>query len=160
MCIRDRVSRVADVIFQCNSVPGAQQHTIQRKTILQGVDGIIFVWDSQNTKWKDNLWSFEELLRLYGSKIIPDDTGLSEVPFVMVANKRDLQKISPVDKIKEVLMATGLGNTLIYETIATKGINIKKAFVYCAREITLNYYHHYSGMHPGGKEASTGLSDF
>jgi hypothetical protein len=58
----------------------------------------------------------------------------------MCANKRDLPNVTPVEKIKEVLTKAGLGNTLIYETIAITGVNVKRAFVYGAREAVLKHY--------------------
>ena len=154
------VSRVANAVFQCTTVPGAKQHKIQRKTMMEGADGVIFVWDSVHKKLAENFWSFNELLENYGSLLLPDDVNKGKIPFVVVANKRDLQGLTPIGSIKEALNSSGLGDVLIYESIAPRGINVKKAFIYCAKQIVLAQISDLSGSHRPGKGAEAGLSDF
>jgi len=93
-----------------------------------------------------NIWSLKELLRFYGDKLIPPGPAdPPEVPLVVLANKRDLEDIVEVPKIRQVLDTAKLQHTLIYETIAITGINVKRAFVYAARQAVLNHYKKLSG---------------
>ena len=134
------VAKISGVIFQTYTVAGQRLHKYQRKTVLKGADSIIFVWDSSADQWEENLYSLKELLRFYGPKLIPGSDGNAEVPLVVMANKRDLPNPIPVDKIREVLNAAKLANVLIYETIAITGVNVKRAFVFAAREAVLRHY--------------------
>jgi hypothetical protein len=68
-----------------------------------------------------------------------------EVPLVVLANKRDLDDIVEIAKIRTVLDTAKLNSVLIYETIAITGINVKRAFVYAARQAVLNHYKKLSG---------------
>jgi hypothetical protein len=83
--------------------------------------------------------SLKTLLRFYGDKLIPGD-DLPDVTIVVLANKRDLEDIVEISKIRKALDTAHLDHTLIYETIAIKGINVVRAFVYAARQIVLNHY--------------------
>ena len=56
------VMGVGGVKMQVYTVAGQRRHKFQRKTILNGVDGIIFVWDAQKEQWEENVWSMEELI--------------------------------------------------------------------------------------------------
>ena len=135
------VARVSNVVFQCFTVAGQRRHRYQRKTVLKGSDALIFVWDSSPDSWGENIWSLKELLSFYGPKLIPKSTtDPAEIPLVLLANKRDLPNLTPVDKIREVINKAKLSNVLIYESIAITGVNIKRAFVYAAREAVLKHY--------------------
>jgi signal recognition particle receptor subunit beta len=61
------------------------------------------------------------------------------------ANKRDLEDIVEISKIRQVLDTAKMDHTLIYETIAITGVNVKRAFVYGARQAVLNHYKKLSG---------------
>ncbi len=81
------------------SVPGQAYYSLSRKVILDGVDGIIFVADSQSERMDANVDSMEDLesnLNSYGLK-------LSDVPSVLQFNKRDLPSISPVEEMESKL---------------------------------------------------------
>jgi len=134
------VARVSNVVFQTYTVAGQRRHKYQRKTVLKGSDALIFVWDSTADQWEENLYSLKELVKFYGSKIIPGADGKAEVPLVLMANKRDVENPTPIDKIREVLNAAKLQNVLIYETIAITGVNVKRGFVFAAREAVLRHY--------------------
>lgn len=134
------VARVSNVVFQTYTVAGQRRHKYQRKTVLKGTDAVILVWDSSSDQWEENLYSLKELLKFYGPKVIPGPDGNADVPFVLMANKRDVPNPTPIDKIREVLNAAKLSNVLIYETIAITGVNVKRAFVFSAREAVLRHY--------------------
>ena len=140
------VARVSNVVFQVYTVAGQRRHKFQRQTVLKGTDAVIFTFDSLVDQWEENLWSLKELLRFYGDKLIPAAAfDPPEVPLVMLANKRDLEDIVEVSKIRKVLDVAKLNHCLIYETIAIQGINVKRAFVYAARQAVLNHYKKLSG---------------
>jgi len=141
------VAKVSNVVFQVYTVAGQRRHKFQRQTVLKGTDAIIFVWDSLIDQWEENIWSLKELLNFYGNKLLPRGPGdPPEVPMVVLANKRDLEDIVDVSKIRQVLDTAKLGDTLIYETIAITGVNVKRGFVYAARQAVLNHYKKLSGQ--------------
>ncbi len=79
--------------FQLYTVPGQVHYNMTRRLVLRGVDGIVFIADSQFDRLRDNVESFknlEENLKEYG-------LSLDEIPYVVQYNKRDLPKIAPVD---------------------------------------------------------------
>jgi signal recognition particle receptor subunit beta len=140
------VARVSNVVFQVYTVAGQRRHKFQRQTVLKGTDACIFTWDSLIDQWGENIWSLKELLKFYGNKLIlPNAADTPEVPLVVLANKRDLDEVVEISKIRQVLDTAHLNHTLIYETIAITGINVKRAFVYAARQAVLNHYKKLSG---------------
>jgi len=140
------VARVSNVVFQVYTVAGQRRHKFQRQTVLKGTDAVIFTWDSLIDQWSENIWSLKELLKFYGDKLIPPEAfAPPEVPLVVLANKRDLQDIVEISKIRQALDTAKMNHTLIYETIAIQGINVKRAFVYAARQAVLNHYKRLSG---------------
>ncbi|MFX0007263.1 MAG: ADP-ribosylation factor-like protein [Candidatus Hermodarchaeota archaeon] len=140
------VARVSNVVFQVYTVAGQRRHKFQRQTVLKGTDAVIFTWDSLIDQWGENIWSLKELLRFYGDKLIPGEAfAPPEVPTVVLANKRDLEEIVEISKIRQALDTARLNHVLIYETIAIQGINVKRAFVYAARQAVLNHYKKLSG---------------
>ncbi|VAX14745.1 gliding motility protein MglA [hydrothermal vent metagenome] len=83
--------------FQLYTVPGQIYYASTRKLVLQGADGIIFVADSQEEKLEENLESLQDLadnLKEYGIKV-------TEIPFVIQWNKRDLPTAMPVEELEE-----------------------------------------------------------
>ena len=140
------VARVSNVVFQVYTVAGQRRHKFQRQTVLKGTDAVIFTWDSLIDQFSENIWSLKELLRFYGDKLIPPALyDPPEVPIVVLANKRDLEDIVEISKVRQVLDTAKLDHCLIYETIAITGVNVKRAFVYAARQAVLNHYKKLSG---------------
>ena len=140
------VARVSNVVFQVYTVAGQRRHKFQRQTVLRGTDAVIFTWDSLIDQFSENIWSLKELLKFYGDKLIPPALfDPPEVPIVVLANKRDLEDIVEISKLRQVLDTANLDHCLIYETIAITGVNVKRAFVYAARQAVLNHYKKLSG---------------
>jgi hypothetical protein len=78
--------------FQLYTVPGQVCYNMTRKLVLRGVDGVVFVADSQWDRLRDNVESFRNLqenLKEY-------DYDLDETPYVIQYNKRDLPNVAPV----------------------------------------------------------------
>lgn len=116
------------LIFDVYTVAGQRRHRHQRKIVLRAVDGLIFVVDSRANMLQDNLESVAELRALLGDKI-----G-SDIPLVIALNKRDLPDILSEGELMDKL---GFDGMPVYETIATTGEGVKKAFQTLVREILL-----------------------
>jgi mutual gliding-motility protein MglA len=85
--------------FQLYTVPGQVIYNTTRQLVLRGVDGIVFVADSQYDKMAENVESFgnlEENLRTL-------KLNLAEIPYVVQYNKRDLPNVAPVEYMEFLL---------------------------------------------------------
>ena len=85
--------------FLIYGVPGQPYYKSTRKMVLNGVDGLVFVADSDKYRFSDNLESLLEL------KSMLKDYGYvyEDIPIVFQYNKRDLPRITPVKEFEEVL---------------------------------------------------------
>lgn len=85
--------------FHLYTVPGQVFYESSRKLILRGVDGIIFVADSQVERMEDNIASFNSLIENL------EDHGydVSTLPLVMQWNKRDLPNVVPIEEMSTIL---------------------------------------------------------
>jgi signal recognition particle receptor subunit beta len=85
--------------FQLYTVPGQVIYNTTRQLVLRGVDGIVFVADSQYDKMAENVESFQNLQdNLKSLKI-----NSAEVPYVLQYNKRDLPNAAPVEYMEFLL---------------------------------------------------------
>ncbi|NLP04733.1 gliding-motility protein MglA [Candidatus Fermentibacteria bacterium] len=85
------------------SVPGQAYYALSRRVILDGLDGLVFVADSQMERMDANLDTMEDLennLQTFG-------LGLSMIPVVLQYNKRDLPGITPVEQMDSQLNRHG-----------------------------------------------------
>src|SRR3990170_48479 len=85
--------------FQLYTVPGQVIYNTTRQLVLRGVDGIVFVADSQYDKMEENVKSFgnlEENLKTL-------KLNLADIPYVVQYNKRDLPNAAPVDYMEFLL---------------------------------------------------------
>ena len=100
--------------FQLYTVPGQVYYNATRKLVLRGVDGVVFVADSQPDKMDENIESLtnlEENLREYGY-------DLDSLPIVIQYNKRDLPGVLPVETLNSQLNTRGWRH---FEASATVG---------------------------------------
>ncbi|MHA1978284.1 MAG: GTP-binding protein [Candidatus Hodarchaeales archaeon] len=116
------------VVFDVYTTAGQERHKHQRKIVIQGVDGILFVVDSSSDQFEENVASFEEL-----ASHLKEELGTT-IPLVVTLNKRDIEDALPRSELVEKLK---LSKYPIYETVATTGIGIKRAFQSLAREILM-----------------------
>ncbi len=103
--------------FHLYTVPGQVFYDASRKLILKGVDGVVFVADSQVERMDANIESWENLqtnLREHGYE-------LERIPYVIQYNKRDLPNAAPLEELKRVLNTKGVVD---YEAVATKGLGV------------------------------------
>src|SRR5262245_39329755 len=105
------------VRLQLYTVPGQVFYNATRKLVLKGVDGIVFVADSQTAALDANLESLSNL------KVNLAELALSfdDVPLVFQYNKRDIRNIVPVASLNESLNPGGLP---YYEAAALHGIGV------------------------------------
>jgi len=105
------------VRLQLYTVPGQVFYNATRKLVLKGVDGVVFVADSQVAAFDATVESFRNL------EVNVAEMGLSidDVPLVFQYNKRDIRNIVPVDKLNEVLNPKGRP---FYEAAALHGIGV------------------------------------
>jgi len=100
--------------FQLYTVPGQVYYNATRKLVLQGVDGVIFVADSNPEKMDENLESLENLREnLAGMGI-----KLDEIPFVLQYNKRDLPNAMSVPDMDRIINKRGVPSV---EAVARDG---------------------------------------
>src|SRR5437870_9903996 len=85
--------------FQLYTVPGQVIYNTTRQLVLRGVDGIVFVADSQYEKMGENVESFTNLEENMKTLKL----NLSDIPYVLQYNKRDLPNVTPVDDMEFVL---------------------------------------------------------
>jgi hypothetical protein len=100
--------------FHLYTVPGQVFYNSSRKLILRGVDGIVFVADSAPNRLRANA----ESLRNLRENLLEYDLRLSEVPYVVQINKRDLEDALPVEMIRQVLDPSG--RVPVYEGVAAR----------------------------------------
>ncbi len=100
--------------FHLYTVPGQVFYDASRKLILKGVDGVVFVADSQIERMEANLESLDNL------KINLKEQGydLEKVPYVVQYNKRDLPNAAPLEEMKRLLNPGGVPD---FEACATVG---------------------------------------
>jgi signal recognition particle receptor subunit beta len=89
--------------FHLYTVPGQVFYDASRKLILKGVDGVIFVADSQVERMDANVESIENLIVNLKSQ----GYDLMTIPYVLQLNKRDLPNVVPVEEMKKQLMVKG-----------------------------------------------------
>jgi signal recognition particle receptor subunit beta len=85
--------------FHLYTVPGQVYYNASRKLILKGVDGVVFVADSQTDRAEANIESMQNLydnMAAYGY-------DLTRMPFIVQYNKRDLPNAAPVEELQEML---------------------------------------------------------
>ncbi len=85
--------------FHLYTVPGQVFYDASRKLILKGVDGVVFVADSQEERFDANIESMENLR----DNLEEQGFDLDKIPFVIQYNKRDLPNISSVKELSDLL---------------------------------------------------------
>ena len=103
--------------FHLYTVPGQVFYDASRKLILKGVDGVVFVGDSQVERMEANIESLDNLR----SNLAEQGYDLDKLPYVVQFNKRDLPNSAPMEELLEVLNPTKVPH---YEAVATKGVGV------------------------------------
>lgn len=116
--------------FQMYTVPGQVMYNTTRRLVLRGVDGIVFVADSQWSKMPENVESFanlEENLRLQGD-------SLDRLPYVLQYNKRDCPSVAPVNYL-EYTLNNREARRPAFPAVATEGTGVFETLNMIARMV-------------------------
>jgi len=103
--------------FHLYTVPGQVFYDASRKLILKGVDGVIFVADSQLERMEANVESVENL-RL---NLQEQGYDLDKLPYVIQYNKRDLPNVAPLHEMRALLNPTNVPD---FEAVAPIGTGV------------------------------------
>lgn len=116
--------------FLIYGVPGQPYYRSTRKMVLNGVDGLVFVADSDKSRLRDNQDSLEDL------KSMLDEYGYDyhTLPLVFQYNKRDLFFVTPVEQFEEVLNDRGCRS---FEAVAIKNRGVVETFRAVCREVII-----------------------
>jgi signal recognition particle receptor subunit beta len=112
--------------FHLYTVPGQVFYDASRKLILRGVDGVIFVADSQEERMDAN---HEALENLY-ENLKEHGYDFMKIPYVLQLNKRDLPSALAVEELKKALLKKGES---AFEAIAYKGVGVFETLKECGR---------------------------
>jgi signal recognition particle receptor subunit beta len=114
--------------FHLYTVPGQVYYDASRKLILKGVDGVVFVADSQDERMDANieaLYNLEENLQSQGY-------NLEEIPYVLQLNKRDLPNVTPLEDLSQELQRK---NEPVFEAVATNGTGVFDTLKAVAKQV-------------------------
>jgi signal recognition particle receptor subunit beta len=117
--------------FHLYTVPGQVFYEASRKLILRGVDGLVFVADSQVERMDANRESLQGLER----NLLDQGYDLNKVPLVMQWNKRDLPNIVPVEDLQ---MQLNLRKNPAFEAIASQGHGVFETLKMISKSVLLN----------------------
>ncbi len=103
--------------FHLYSVPGQVVYDASRKLILKGLDGLIFVADSQEERLEENIQSLKNLK----TNLEQQGYDIRQIPLVIQYNKRDLPNAASISKLREAL---NFNNSPEFEAVANKGTGV------------------------------------
>ena len=110
------------------TVPGQVFYDASRKLILRGVDGIVFVADSQEQRMDANVEALENLM----SNLKEHGYDFNKIPYVLQLNKRDLPNILPIDLLSTELRKK---NEPIVEAVAFQGVGVFETLKEIAKQV-------------------------
>jgi len=117
--------------FHLYTVPGQVFYDASRKLILKGVDGVVFVADSQEERTDANIESLDNLR----FNLKEQGYDLDKLPYVIQYNKRDLPGAMPIEELRRDLNTT---NVPEYEACATTGEGVFETLKAIAKLILID----------------------
>jgi signal recognition particle receptor subunit beta len=114
--------------FHLYTVPGQVYYDASRKLILKGVDGVVFVADSQEERMDANIESLENL----EDNLKTQGYDLMQIPYVLQLNKRDLPSAVPVEELTAELTRKG---EPVFEAIAADGTGVFDTLKAVAKQV-------------------------
>ncbi|HYL96792.1 MAG TPA: ADP-ribosylation factor-like protein [Terriglobales bacterium] len=99
------------------TVPGQVFYDASRKLILRGVDGVVFVADSQEERMDANVEALENLQE----NLKEHSYDFNRIPYVLQLNKRDLPNAMPADTLKKELLKK---EEPVIEAVAFQGVGV------------------------------------
>jgi signal recognition particle receptor subunit beta len=117
--------------FHLYTVPGQVFYDASRKLILKGVDGVVFVADSQEERIDANVESLENL------RINLKEQGydLDNLPYIIQYNKRDLTGVMSIEELRRELNPTSVPE---FEACATTGEGVFETLKAIAKLILID----------------------
>lgn len=114
--------------FHLYSVPGQVVYDASRKLILKGLDGIVFVADSQNERMEENIQALKNLEK----NLTAQGYDIREVPMVIQYNKRDLPNAATLSELRKNL---NFHNSPEFEATAVDGRGVMESLNTVSRSI-------------------------
>jgi mutual gliding-motility protein MglA len=114
--------------FHLYTVPGQHFYDASRKLVLKGVDGVVFVADSQVDRMEENLESLKSL----DANLREQGYDMHLLPFVFQYNKRDVENPIPVKVLHDQL---NTWNAEEFEAVAVKGVGVFDTLKASAKQI-------------------------
>ena len=114
--------------FHLYTVPGQVFYDASRKLILRGVDGVVFVADSQEDRMDANVEALDNL----NDNLKEHGYDFNKIPYVLQLNKRDLPNVLPVDTLKKELVKKG---EPVFEAVAYTGVGVFETLKEVARQV-------------------------
>jgi signal recognition particle receptor subunit beta len=114
--------------FHLYTVPGQVFYDASRKLILKGVDGVVFVADSQQERMEANLESLDNL------RVNLSEQGydLDKLHYVVQYNKRDLPNAAQLEDMRPQLNPAGVPD---FEASANIGKGVFETLKMCAKGV-------------------------
>jgi len=103
--------------FHLYTVPGQVFYDASRKLILKGVDGVVFVADSQEARMDANV----ESIRNLKENLREHAVSMEKIPYVLQLNKRDLPTAVPAPEMDKALR---IKNEPVFEAVASRGTGV------------------------------------
>jgi signal recognition particle receptor subunit beta len=116
--------------FHLYTVPGQVFYDASRKLILKGVDGVVFVADSQAERMEANIESMENLRK----NLQEQEYNLDQLPFVIQYNKRDLPSAVSVEELNQALNPKGVPS---FEAVAPQGPGVFETLKEIAKQVIM-----------------------
>jgi mutual gliding-motility protein MglA len=114
--------------FHLYTVPGQVFYDASRKLILRGVDGVVFVADSQEERMDANVEAIDNL----ADNLKEHGYDFGTIPYVLQFNKRDMPTALPVDDLKKQLVRRGEPT---FEAVAPVGTGVFETLKEVARQV-------------------------
>lgn len=116
--------------FHLYTVPGQVFYDASRKLILKGVDGVVFVADSQEERMDANIESIANLK----ANLKENGFEISDIPYVLQLNKRDLPNVVSIDDMVRELK---IKDEPIFEGVAVKGVGVLETLKAVAKQVIM-----------------------
>lgn len=116
--------------FHLYTVPGQIFYDASRKLILRGVDGVVFIADSQPERADANLEALDNLI----ANLAEHGYDFQTIPYALQFNKRDLPNVMPVEQMKAQLCRR---QEPVFEAIAMQGTGVFETLKEIGRQVLL-----------------------
>lgn len=119
--------------FLLYTVPGQVVYNATRELVLRGVDGLVFVADSDPDRWDANMEAWQNLLQTLQN----NGRDLSEIPLVFQYNKRDLTNAVPLAELEKQLNPHGFP---AFEAAAPAGKGVLETLEVLSSEVLRRFH--------------------